>query len=52
MNLLEQVQRTTKVVKELEHLCYEDRLRKLRLFREGEALRRPYRGLPIPKGSL
>lgn len=54
MNLLEQVQRTRRMVIDLEHLWCEERPRKLRLFglREEEALRRPHSGLPIPKRSL
>ena len=54
MDLLEQVQRmTTKMIRGLEHLSYEDRLR-LGIVPPGEEkpLRRPYSSLPVPKGTL
>ncbi|PKU49528.1 hypothetical protein llap_81 [Limosa lapponica baueri] len=47
MDLLEQVQqRATKIIRRLEHLCYEDKLR------EEKAPGRPYSSLPVPKGGL
>ena len=54
MDLLEQVQRrATKMIRGLEHLCYEDRLR-VGVVQLGEekAPGRPYSSLPVPKGGL
>ncbi|KAK4806790.1 hypothetical protein QYF61_005586 [Mycteria americana] len=55
MDLLEQVQRrATKVVRGLEHLSSEERLRELGLFQPGEekAPGRPYCSLSVIKGGL
>ena len=54
VDLLEQVQRrATKVIRGLEHLPYEDRLRELRLFiLEKMPLGRPCSSLPVLKGGL
>ncbi|PKU46415.1 hypothetical protein llap_3264 [Limosa lapponica baueri] len=53
MDLLEWVQwRPTKMIKELEHIFYEDRLRELGLFSLEKAPERPYSNLPVPEGGL
>ena len=54
MDLLEQIQRrATKMIRGMEHLSYEDRLR-VWVVQPGEekAPGRPYSGLPVPKGGL
>ncbi|KAK4806234.1 hypothetical protein QYF61_013378 [Mycteria americana] len=53
MDLLERVQRRVmKMVRGLEHLCYEERLRELGLFSLEKALGRPYCILSILEGGL
>ena len=49
---LEWVQRTMKIIKELEHLYYKERLRDLGLFSLENAPGRPYCGLLALEGSL
>ncbi|KAK4818702.1 hypothetical protein QYF61_017923 [Mycteria americana] len=55
MDLLERVQRrATKMIRGLQHLSYEDRLRELGVVQPGEEKppRRPYCGLSVLKGGL
>ena len=53
MELLERVQRRAmKVIRGLEHLSYEDRLRELGLFSLGKAERRPHCILSVFKKGL
>ena len=53
MELLEQVQkRAPKMIKGLENLPCENRLRELGLFRLDKALGKSYSGLPVPERGL